>query len=271
MKKQFKTIMFIGIGLIIGLIIAIFAVSNAHLGKLTNENIVFDVTEKFDINDYLTKVKNGTEVTYDLDEEISLLTVNLKKGKKEETLSTNVTIVYPRVTVEEGVVVDKYVGYNLDDYINVEDGVKYTYDFDEETGVLTVNYSKGEYSNSVSTVVTVTSSDPKDNVRNYDCINISGMKYQMVVYPDGTLEEIETSTGNVYTGYYDMKDENNGEMHHMINAPSNWRFKIYFSDDSSEASFFIGNGSGRDACELTGINAFDGTKIIKSKGLWWFE
>ena len=64
-------------------------------------------------------------------------------------------------------------------------------------------------------------------------------------------------------------DANNGTQYSMNNAPSWWTFDIWFSDDSKQASFFIGNdrnsgNSSKDSCELTKIEPYtdDYVKLI---------
>lgn len=259
MKSNYKKIITVLVLIVLVLGIGIVVSLNKHLGKLTSDEIVVDVTETFDVNAYLTNLKKGVEVSYELDEENSHLTVNLTNGKKNEVLEKDVTIKYPRVIIPDDISIDTFTGYDINDIVDYEDGVNVSSNLNLEDSELTINYSKGEYSQTVVKKVTLFSSNPRDNARFYDCVNIVGTEYGMIVYPDGTLEEEEMS-GNVYNGEWKMEDENNGEMFHMINAPSWWTFGIYFSDDSSEASFFIGNdlrgGAKKDVCKLTKIEPF---------------
>lgn len=254
------------------LMIAIFALialfmfsacaDNKPLAKLASENISIDITEPFDINSCLDEVREGTEVSYNLDVDNSHLTINLNNDKKSETIETDVTIIYPRVNVPDDITIDTFVGYDINKIVDCDEGVELQSNLNENAGELTITYSKGEYTNTIVKKVTLTSSNPVDNARFYDCTNIKGVEYQMIIYPDNTLEEVELSTGNVYAGEWEMTDKNNGEMFNMINSPSWWRIGLYFSDDSSEASFFVGNDKrggnvAKDTCTLTEIKPYD--------------
>ena len=259
-KKAAKKAIIIEVALVVvlGIAVVVLLLSNRHLGKLNSDSITIDITQPINVEDYLKDVKEGTEVTYDFDEANSKLTIYLTKGDKTETLEPEVTIVYPRVDIPDDITIDTYTGYDINKLVSAEDGVTLTSSLDEANGQLTITYTKGDYTNTVVKNVTVTSSDPRDNTRYYDCTNIRGTKYEMVLYPDGTLAEYETRTGNVYTGEYEMTDNNNGKQFNMINAPRSWSFGIYVSDDNEDASFFIGNdlssgSSSRDACVLTEV------------------
>lgn len=261
MNKNLRKILICAFTIVVVICTIFVLTSTRHLAKLTSGDITIDVSEHFDINAYLTNVKEGTEVSYKLDKENSHLTVNLVNGKKSETLEKDVTIIYPRVDIPEDITIDTFVGYDINQIVDCDSDVKVTSELNKEAGELTITYSKGEYTNTVVKKVNVTSSDPRDNARFYDCKNIRDVEYQMIVYPDGTLEELELTTGNVYAGQWEMTDNNNGEMFKMINSPSWWRIGLYFSDDSKEASFFVGNdkrgGADRDYCELTKIEPYD--------------
>lgn len=134
------------------------------LAKLTEEAINIDITEDFDPASVLTDVQEGTDVSYELDEENSHLVITLTKDDKTETLETDVTITYPRFELPENITIDTYTGYDINGLVETEDGVEISSELNEETGELTITYTKGNYSQTITQEVEVVNSDPWEGV-----------------------------------------------------------------------------------------------------------
>ncbi len=184
--------------------------SVAKLAVESDEVVTIDATAKVNPSDYLKDVAEDAEVNYSITD--SVMTITATKGDKTETFEVPVTIEEPRVSIDEDITIDTYVGYDLEEYIHEDEGVSHTTNFNEETGELSVTFTKGEWSTTLDSQVEVTNSDPV--YAKYDAVFYCGSYTfhtgPVTLYKDGTCtDDWETSTwkkeGNTIFTYCAVK------------------------------------------------------------------
>lgn len=122
------------------------------------ETVTIDATEKLDPTVYLKDLDKNATVDYEIKNNEMVITVT--KGDKTENINIPVEINEPKVSIDRHIEVDKYVGYDLEQYIHEDEGVTHTTNFDEDTGKLSVTFTKGEWTTTLEDDVTVLDSNP---------------------------------------------------------------------------------------------------------------
>ncbi len=175
------------IGLLTLLVITTGCKSVATLAVKSNEVVTIDATSKIDPYDYLKDVDEDAKVNYSIEDNTMIITVS--KDDETKTFEVPIEIEEPNVSIDENIVVDKYVGYNIEDYIHEDEGVSHTTTFDEETGNLSVTFTKGEWTTTLDSKVTVEDSTPKEVFpKVYSCWDDNGkMGSTLTLYEDGSL------------------------------------------------------------------------------------
>lgn len=130
----------------------------AKLNITTTEPITIDATEKLDPSIYLKNLDKNATVDYEIKD--NELIISVTKGDKTTDFNVPVQVNEPKVSIDRHITVDKYVGYDLEQYIHEDEGVTHTIDFDEDTGKLSVTFTKGEWSTTLEDDVTVLDSNP---------------------------------------------------------------------------------------------------------------
>lgn len=146
--------------IVILLILLLAGCGEKSLGKMSDESITIYTAENFDPMSVLLNVEEGTEVSYELDEENSKLVITLTKDDQVQTLEKEVEIVKPLVVANENIVIDTYKGYDVNDLITVEEGTTVEQSLDEEAGILTITAKNGERVETVEVPVELTDSNP---------------------------------------------------------------------------------------------------------------
>lgn len=194
----------------------------AKLNTNQEDTITIDATEKIDPTIYLKDVDKNATVNYEIENGTMLITVS--KGDKVQEFSMPVQVDEPKVSLERHITVDKYLGYDLEQYINEDEGVSHTIDFDEETGKLAVTFTKGEWSKTIEDEVTVLDSNPINNwPKVYTCCdNIeNSCSYTLILNENKSFKVSDASNGWSDTGVYTY-DGNNS-----------WFFDYYNTNDHS--------------------------------------
>ena len=173
------------IGILTLLVITTGCKSVATLAVKSNEVVTIDATSKIDPYDYLKDVDEDAKVNYSIEDNTMIITVS--KDDETKTFEVPIEIEEPNVSIDENIVVDKYVGYNIEDYIHEDEGVSHTTTFDEETGNLSVTFTKGEWTKTLESTVEVTDSEPWPKV--YSCCDDNGLTSTMILYEDGSLTD----------------------------------------------------------------------------------
>lgn len=190
----------------------------AKLNITTTEPITIDATEKLDPTVYLKDLDKNATVDYKLKD--NELIISVTKGDKTTDFNVPVQVNEPKVSIDRHIEVDKYVGYDLEQYIHEDEGVTHTTNFDEDTGKLSVTFKKGEWSTTLEDDVTVLDSNPINKwPKVYTCCDsIDGnCDSVLTLNEDGTFKDKDgfgwSDTGN-YTYDGDNKwffDYNNSD------------------------------------------------------------
>lgn len=174
------------------------------------ETVTIDATEKLDPTVYLKDLDKNATVDYEIKDNEMVITVT--KGDKTKNINIPVEVNEPKVSIDRHIEVDKYVGYDLEQYIHEDEGVTHTIDFDEDTGKLSVTFTKGEWSTTLEDDVTVLDSNPINNwPKNYTCeINNKGaVGYTFVLNKDKTFKAAMVNGMWSDTGKYTYDGNNN--------------------------------------------------------------
>lgn len=152
------------------------------------ETVTIDATEKLDPSIYLKNLDKNAIVDYEIKD--NELIISVTKGDKTTDFNIPVEVIEPKVSIDRHIEVDKYVGYDLEQYIHEDEGVTHTTNFDEDTGKLSVTFKKGEWSTTLEDDVTVLDSNPINNwPKTYSCVDTLNSKvtYVTVLNEDGTF------------------------------------------------------------------------------------
>ncbi len=173
------------------------------------ETVTIDATEKVNPKDYLKGLDKKATVDYEIKDNEMVITVT--KGDKTENINIPVQVNEPKVSIDRHITVDKYVGYDLEQYIHEDEGVTHTTNFDEDTGKLSVTFKKGEWTTTLEDDVTVLDSNPINNwPKTYSCcLSIeSGCNYVKVLNEDGSFSEKDIVYGWNDSGTFSYDGKN---------------------------------------------------------------
>lgn len=182
----------------------------AKLNITTTEPITIDATEKLDPSIYLKNLDKNATVDYEIKD--NELIISVTKGDKTTDFNVPVQVYEPKVSIDRHITVDKYVGYDLEQYIHEDEGVTHTTNFDEDTGKLSVTFTKGEWSTTLEDDVTVTDSNPINSwPKTYTgCDSLeSGCNYILTLNEDKTFKIKSTDINWSDTGKYTYDGNNN--------------------------------------------------------------
>lgn len=181
----------------------------AKLNITTTEPITIDATEKLDPSIYLKNLDKNATVDYEIKD--NELIISVTKGDKTTNFNVPVEVIEPKVSIDRHIEVDKYVGYDLEQYIHEDEGVTHTTNFDEDTGKLSVTFTKGEWTKVIDDDVTVLDSNPINNwPKTYTgCDSLeSGCNYILTLNEDGTFKDQATDIEWSDTGRYTYDGNN---------------------------------------------------------------
>lgn len=161
----------------------------AKLNITTTEPITIDATEKLDPTVYLKDLDKNATVDYEIKDNEMVITVT--KGDKTENINIPVEVNELKASIDRHIEVDKYVGYDLEQYIHEDEGVTHTTNFDEDTGKLSVTFTKGEWSTTLEDDVIVLDSNPINNwPKTYSCIDSAlPLTGTITLNKDGTFKD----------------------------------------------------------------------------------
>lgn len=173
------------------------------------QTVTIDATEKIDPSIYLDNLDKDTKVSYEIKDNEMVITVT--NGKKTTDFNIPVEVNEPKVSIDRHIEVDKYVGYDLEQYIHEDEGVTHTIDFDEDTGKLSVTFTKGEWTKVIDDDVTVLDSNPLNAwPKTYTCcMSIQqGCNYVTVLNENGSFSQKLTIADWSDTGKYTYDGDN---------------------------------------------------------------
>ena len=174
------------------------------------ETVTIDATEKLDPSIYLSNLDKNATVDYEIKD--NELIISVTKGDKTTDFNVPVQVNEPKVSIDRHITVDKYVGYDLEQYIHEDEGVTHTTNFDEDTGKLSVTFTKGEWTKVIDDDVTVLDSNPINSwPKVYTCCDSidSDCGLVMILNENGTFSQKHAGIGWSDAGKYTY-DGNNG-------------------------------------------------------------
>ena len=176
------------------------------------ETVTIDATEKLDPTVYLKDLDKNATVDYEIKDNEMIITVT--KGDKTENINIPVQVNEPKVSIDRHITVDKYVGYDLEQYIHEDEGVTHTTNFDEDTGKLSVTFIKGEWTKVIDDDVTVLDSNPINNwPKKYSC-QLGIDTSTRVLEENGTQCLISPDLSEPYCGTYKYNNNNTFYFYH---------------------------------------------------------
>lgn len=155
---------------IISILFILLVLCGCTTPKVTDGEVIIDLTQEFDVNTILENVKEDTEVSYELDKENSKIIISLTRNDETETLEKEVTILEPQYTIKDDIKFNPYLDYNINDFITVDEGVKINHTVDTKTSKITFNLSKGIWSKTVEKEFTIDSLFDFSNVGEYGAL-----------------------------------------------------------------------------------------------------
>ena len=173
------------------------------------ETVTIDATEKLDPTVYLKDLDKNATVDYEIKNNEMIITVT--KGDKTTNFNVPVEVIEPKVSIDRHIEVDKYVGYDLEQYIHEDECVTHTTNFDEDTGKLSVTFTKGEWTTTLEDDVTVLDSNPINKwPKTYSCcLSIeSGCNYVKILNEDGSFSEKDIVYGWSDSGTFSYDGKN---------------------------------------------------------------
>lgn len=129
------------------------------------ETIDVDGTLPVDMNQFYSNLAKLTKVSYVFNEDETVMTVTDENGEEPHSFDVPINIIYPEYTIAEDVTIDTYVGYDINEFVTVEDGVEITSELNEENSLLNITLSKNDWTKTESVSVILTSSEPQYPVK----------------------------------------------------------------------------------------------------------
>lgn len=189
------------------------------------ETVTIDATEKLDPTVYLKDLDKNATVDYEIKDNEMVITVT--KGDKTENINIPVEVNEPKVSIDRHITVDKYVGYDLEQYIHEDEGVTHTTNFDEDTGKLSVTFTKGEWSTTLEDDVIVLDSNPINNwPKVYTCCDSldNGCNDVIILNEDKSFIHKDVVTGWQGDGTFNY--DNNGTW--SLTDNDQWARTLYY-------------------------------------------
>ena len=111
-----------------------------------SKDITIDMTKEFVPESVMNNIKEGTEISYLIDEENSKLILELTNKDKTQTIERDVKLVYPEYSIIENITLDLTKGIDIRDYITTDQNTKVDYIIDEENSSITFLLTNGIWS-----------------------------------------------------------------------------------------------------------------------------
>ena len=126
--------------------------------KIDYENVEIDGTAKVDLSQFYTDPAKLSKVSYSFNDDETIMTVTDKNEEETNTFDVPVSVSYPSYTVAEDITIDTYVGYDINDFVEVDEGVEVSSELNEN--ILTITLSKGVWTETLEKEVTLEDSSP---------------------------------------------------------------------------------------------------------------
>lgn len=149
---------------------------------VTFDTIDVDGTLPVDLAQFYSNKDKLANLTYTFNDEETIMTITDNNNEEPHTFDVPVNVIYPTYSVAEDITIDTYVGYDINEFVNTEEGVEVTSTLDEENSTLSITLSKNDWSVNESVPVTLTSSEPQYPL-NYKMLGITSP--DGVYHPNG--------------------------------------------------------------------------------------
>lgn len=107
---------------------------------------------KQDISQFFSDPQKAKAATYSLNNDIMTITY------EDNSFNVSVIVDMPEVSVDEDITIDVYTGYDFENFIHESEGVTHEYTY--EDGILTVTFTKNDWSEVITRDVTKVDSSP---------------------------------------------------------------------------------------------------------------
>lgn len=107
---------------------------------------------KQDISQFFSDSQKAKAATYSLNNDIMTITY------EDNSFNVSVIVDMPEVSVDEDITIDVYTGYDFENFIHESEGVTHEYTY--EDGILTVAFTKNDWSEVITRDVTKVDSSP---------------------------------------------------------------------------------------------------------------
>lgn len=152
---------------------------------------------KPDMNEFFSDPDKASKASFVLNDK----TVTI--SYEEESFDVEYSYVYPEYKLNDDITIDLYTGYDVSDFLTVEEGIEVSSSLDEEAGILTLDLTKGQWSEHIEKEVTIIDSNPYPIVYR-GTVNEHGMDISFMVftiYSDEYAELYSERTGHLSKCY----------------------------------------------------------------------
>lgn len=122
------------------------------------EKLDVDGTAKVDLSQFYTDPAKLSKVSYSFNDDETIMTITDGNGEETKTFDVPVSVTYPSYTITDDIVIDTYVGYDINDFVTVDEGVEVVSELNEN--ILTITLSKGIWAETLEKEVTLKDSSP---------------------------------------------------------------------------------------------------------------
>lgn len=126
---------------------------------VTYELMEVDGTLPVDLSKFYSDSSKLAKVSYVFNEDETVMTVTDENGEPY-SFDVPVHVYYPSYTIADNIEIDTYVGYDINDFVTVDEDVAVTAELDEENSVLNITLTKNNWSVNESKEVVLTNSNP---------------------------------------------------------------------------------------------------------------
>lgn len=162
------------------------------------ETIDIDGTLPVDMDQFYSNPERLAKVSYVFSEDETTMTVTDENGEEPHSFNVPVNVIYPSYTIASDITIDTYVGYEISDFVEAEEGVEVASTLDEENSTLSITLSKNEWEATENVAVTLTSSEPQYPIKYLAYKQVDSAGYVYDLSDEGSYIIFDTeSTGRI--------------------------------------------------------------------------
>lgn len=123
---------------------------------ITYELMEIDGTLPVDLSVFYSDSTKLAKASYIFNEDETIMTVTDENGSFDVPIHVN----YPTYTITDNIEIDKYIGYDINDFVTADEGVEITSTIDEENSILNITLTKNNWTVNETREATLTNSSP---------------------------------------------------------------------------------------------------------------